>query len=95
MIDKKDWGRGLHRGPFFPCARSIESVIGLPHRDDCQGMSRQTGVADSSGCRSPCINAAAQRYRGVIPEDRWSDPYMSASELADEIEAGSRATMST
>lgn len=34
------------------------------------------------------INTAAQRYRGVIPEDRWSDPYMSASELADEIEAG-------
>jgi GNAT superfamily N-acetyltransferase len=34
------------------------------------------------------VNAAAQRYRGVIPQDRWSDPYMSAGELAEEIEAG-------
>jgi GNAT superfamily N-acetyltransferase len=34
------------------------------------------------------INDAAQAYRGVIPEDRWHDPYMSAAELASEIDAG-------
>jgi N-acetylglutamate synthase-like GNAT family acetyltransferase len=34
------------------------------------------------------INDAAQAYRGVIPEDRWHDPYMSAAELAGEIAAG-------
>jgi GNAT superfamily N-acetyltransferase len=34
------------------------------------------------------INSAAQKYRGVIPEDRWHDPYMSADELAAEIAAG-------
>jgi N-acetylglutamate synthase-like GNAT family acetyltransferase len=34
------------------------------------------------------INAAAQRYRGIIPEDRWHDPYMSADELETQITEG-------
>jgi GNAT superfamily N-acetyltransferase len=34
------------------------------------------------------INAAAQAYRGVIPPDRWHEPYMSAEELDREIAAG-------
>lgn len=34
------------------------------------------------------INAAAQAYRGVIPPDRWHEPYMSLAELQREIEAG-------
>ncbi len=34
------------------------------------------------------INAAAGAYRGVIPADRWHDPYMSASELASELGDG-------
>jgi GNAT superfamily N-acetyltransferase len=34
------------------------------------------------------INDAAQAYRGVIPADRWHDPYMSADELANELRAG-------
>ena len=34
------------------------------------------------------INDAAQAYRGVIPDDRWKDPYMPAEELADEVAAG-------
>ena len=34
------------------------------------------------------INEAAQVYKGIIPNDRWKDPYMSAEELADEITAG-------
>ena len=34
------------------------------------------------------INEAAQAYRGVIPEDRWHDPYMSADELDREIAGG-------
>jgi GNAT superfamily N-acetyltransferase len=36
------------------------------------------------------INDAAQAYRGVIPDDRWKEPYMSAEELKKEIEAGVR-----
>jgi N-acetylglutamate synthase-like GNAT family acetyltransferase len=34
------------------------------------------------------INAAAQAYRGVIPADRWHEPYMSKAELRDEIASG-------
>jgi GNAT superfamily N-acetyltransferase len=36
------------------------------------------------------INDAAQAYKGVIPDDRWKEPYMSAGELKEEIEAGVR-----
>jgi GNAT superfamily N-acetyltransferase len=34
------------------------------------------------------VNAAAEAYRGVIPADRWHDPYMAAEELDAEIAAG-------
>jgi GNAT superfamily N-acetyltransferase len=34
------------------------------------------------------INDGAAAYRGVVPADRLSDPYMSAEELRREIEAG-------
>jgi GNAT superfamily N-acetyltransferase len=34
------------------------------------------------------INQAAQAYRGVIPEDCWHEPYMTAFELATEIATG-------
>jgi GNAT superfamily N-acetyltransferase len=37
---------------------------------------------------SEIINAAAEAYRGVIPPDRWHDPYMSLLELDSEISAG-------
>jgi GNAT superfamily N-acetyltransferase len=36
------------------------------------------------------INAAAEAYRGVIPADRWHEPYMAARELESEITAGVR-----
>jgi len=34
------------------------------------------------------INDAAQAYRGVIPSDRWHEPYMPREELAQEIADG-------
>ena len=34
------------------------------------------------------INEAAQAYRGVIPPDRWHEPYMPAQELESEIADG-------
>ena len=34
------------------------------------------------------VNAAAEAYRGVIPADRWHEPYMPSDELDAEIEAG-------
>ena len=36
------------------------------------------------------INDAAQAYKGVIPDDRWKEPYMSAEELRREIVADVR-----
>ena len=34
------------------------------------------------------VNAAAEAYRGVIPADRWHEPYMGSGELGAEIAAG-------
>jgi GNAT superfamily N-acetyltransferase len=34
------------------------------------------------------INLAAEAYRGIIPADRWHEPYMSASSLRLEIDSG-------
>ena len=34
------------------------------------------------------INDAAQAYRGIIPPDRWHEPYMAREELRVEISAG-------
>ena len=34
------------------------------------------------------VNAAAEKYRGVIPADRWHEPYMPREELDAEIAAG-------
>ena len=38
------------------------------------------------------INAAAVVYKGVIPADRWHEPYMPLDELHAEIAAGVRFT---
>jgi GNAT superfamily N-acetyltransferase len=34
------------------------------------------------------VNAAAEAYRGVIPADRWHEPYMPREELDGAITAG-------
>jgi GNAT superfamily N-acetyltransferase len=34
------------------------------------------------------INDGAQAYRGTIPEDRWTEPYMSREKLQHEIDEG-------
>ena len=36
------------------------------------------------------INDAAEAYCGVIPADRWHDPYMRQEELRHEIQSGVR-----
>ena len=36
------------------------------------------------------VNDAAIAYRGIIPDDRWHEPYMSERELESEIAAGVR-----
>jgi GNAT superfamily N-acetyltransferase len=44
--------------------------------------------ADERGAILRIVNLAAEAYRGVIPADRWHEPYMPASELDAEIAAG-------
>jgi len=34
------------------------------------------------------INDAARVYKGVIPDDMWNEPYMSAKKLREEINSG-------
>ena len=34
------------------------------------------------------INDGAQAYKGIIPADRWTEPYMSREKLQHEIDAG-------
>ena len=34
------------------------------------------------------VNAAAEAYRGLIPPDRWREPYMDLAELEGELAAG-------
>jgi GNAT superfamily N-acetyltransferase len=36
------------------------------------------------------VNDAASAYKGVIPADRWHEPYMPAEELRAEMDAGVR-----
>ena len=50
----------------------------------------RTLVASDFDAILEVINDAAQAYKGVIPDDRWKEPYMSAEELRKEIEAGVR-----
>jgi GNAT superfamily N-acetyltransferase len=43
---------------------------------------------DERGAILAIVNAAAEAYRGVIPAERWREPYMHAHELDEEIAAG-------
>ena len=51
-------------------------------------MCIRKSVGADFGAILAIINDAASAYRGVIPADRWHEPYMSASELESEIAAG-------
>ncbi len=48
---------------------------------------RHCGAADIPAILA-IVNDAAQAYRGVIPADRWHEPYMPKAELESEIAAG-------
>src|SRR5437764_1113246 len=48
---------------------------------------RESGKGDFAEILA-IVNDAARVYRGVIPADRWHEPYMSADELEGEITDG-------
>ena len=43
---------------------------------------------EDAGAIGAVINDAAIAYRGVIPSDRWHEPYMPREELLSEMRAG-------
>ncbi len=57
--------------------REEYAVIRLCTREDCDAI-------------YAIVNDAARVYQGVIPGDRWKEPYMSMEELAHELQAGVR-----
>ena len=50
-------------------------------------MIRQCNDSDFETIYS-IINDAAKAYKGVIPNDRWKEPYMPREELQHEIDGG-------
>lgn len=59
----------------------------MTQRDGNDGMIRQCSADERTDMLS-IINAAAEAYRGVIPPDRWHEPYMPVDELAAELADG-------
>jgi N-acetylglutamate synthase-like GNAT family acetyltransferase len=51
-------------------------------------MMIRKSVDDDFAAMLAIINDAACAYRGVIPADRWHEPYMPADELSKEIASG-------
>jgi GNAT superfamily N-acetyltransferase len=51
-------------------------------------MKLRAGVPADLPAICAIVNDAAQAYRGVIPADRWHEPYMPMHELESEIAAG-------
>ena len=50
-------------------------------------MIRQSLPADFHAIYT-IINNAAVAYKSVIPDDRWHDPYMTRTELQEEMDSG-------
>jgi GNAT superfamily N-acetyltransferase len=70
----------------LPPRESVSATRDTTRRD---GPIRSIRAAEHESVLA-IINAAAQRYRGVIPDDRWHDPYFSPEYLASEMAAGVR-----
>jgi GNAT superfamily N-acetyltransferase len=45
-------------------------------------------TGDDLNAMNRIINDSAQAYRGIIPADRWKEPYMDLDELRSEIRGG-------
>src|SRR6201985_2779938 len=57
----------------------------MTHKDNSKLMIRRCDEQDFDSIWA-IINDGAQVYRGVIPEDRWTEPYMSREKLRHEID---------
>ena len=59
----------------------------MDQQGSAEDVIRRCGAADTAAVLA-IINAAAEAYRGVIPADRWHEPYMAGGELASELANG-------
>jgi GNAT superfamily N-acetyltransferase len=62
-------------------ALAVRSVTAMRHRIEL--LTRESFVDILE-----VVNDAARAYRGVIPADRWHEPYMPEAELRAEMAAG-------
>ena len=69
----------------MPCARSGRTISHALLSVEC--MIREISSSDFDEVFR-VVNDAAQAYRGIIPDDRWKEPYMSSKELKEEIGDG-------
>src|SRR3982750_4350837 len=60
-------------------------AVGAPAPPHLRPPGREAGAAIHE-----IVNDAAEAYRGVIPADRWHEPYMPMPELESEIAKGVR-----
>jgi GNAT superfamily N-acetyltransferase len=67
-----------------------EGYRGCPTEVRIDAMTIRPCHADDRERILEVVNAAAEAYRGVIPADRWHEPYMDSRELDDEVAAGVR-----
>jgi GNAT superfamily N-acetyltransferase len=75
--------------------RAVKSQAGIPLRQVGKAPDEDFFMSNCRRCRDDdraaiftIVNAAAEAYRGVIPADRWNEPYMPSEELDREIAAG-------
>jgi GNAT superfamily N-acetyltransferase len=62
-------------------ALAVRSVTAMRHRIELLTREAFVDILE-------VVNDAARAYRGVIPADRWHDPYMPEEELRAEMAAG-------
>ena len=65
------------------------TLIFLAKRRRAESMIRPCNDADFDTI-CDIINDAAEAYRGIIPLDRWHEPYMPEEDLRHEIQSGVR-----
>jgi N-acetylglutamate synthase-like GNAT family acetyltransferase len=63
------------------------SSLALSHQPSAIFMIRECAASDFEQIFQ-IINDGAQAYKGIIPDDRWTEPYMSREKLQHEIDAG-------
>jgi GNAT superfamily N-acetyltransferase len=66
----------------------VKRSCSIPNTNFPKGQRIRPCRDDERSAILEIVNAAAAAYRGVIPADRWHEPYMSSSELDGEFDAG-------